>query len=176
MPKASRAGARKKRKPRQNQAPPAATPATTQAGTLSQRRELSPRARVVALVVGDALCFLIFASIGTNQHGEGVNLLYSAWVALPFLAAWFAVSPFLGAFRAELATSPKQMLLRTALAWLATWPFAMAFRWLQIDRTKGTPLGAFLSFAAVALLFNLALLAIWRWPFALNNNLRKRGI
>ena len=176
MPKASRAGARKKRKPRQNQAPPVAAPAATQARALAQHHELSPRARVIALVVGDALCFLIFASIGTNQHGEGINLLYSVWVALPFLAAWFAVSPFLGAFRGELATSPKRMLVRTLLAWLVTWPFAMALRWLQIDRVTGTAPGAFLSFAVVALLFNLALLAIWRWPFALNNNLRKRGI
>ncbi len=176
MPKASRAGARKKRKPRQNQAQPEATPTAIPANARSQRRELSPRARLISLVVGDALCFLIFASVGTNQHGEGISLLYSVWVALPFLAAWFAVSPLLGAFRAELATSPRRMLARTALAWLATWPVAMAFRWLQIDRVKGTPLGAFLSFAVVALLFNLALLAIWRWPFALNNDLRKRGI
>jgi len=176
MPKTSRAGARKKRKPRQNQAPPAAPSAAPRARALPERRELSPRTRIIALVVGDALCFLIFASIGTNQHGEGINLLYSVWVALPFLAAWFAVSPFLGAFRAELATSPRRMLVRTALAWLVTWPFAMAFRWLQIDRVTGTTPGAFLSFAVVALLFNLALLAIWRWPFALNNDLRKRGI
>lgn len=176
MPKASQAGARKKRKPRQNQAPPAATPTTAPASMLSQRRELSPRARIIALVVGDVLCFLIFVSLGTNQHGEGINLFYSVWVALPFLGAWFAVSPFLGAFRAELSTSPRQMLMRTALAWLITWPVAMAFRWLQIDRVKGTPPGAFLSFAVVALFFNLALLAIWRWPFALNNNLRKRGL
>src|SRR5579883_3302479 len=179
MPKASRASSRKKLTDRPSeQAPqqPTSSAATQPVKPLYRSREMSPRGRLISLVVGDILCFLIFASLGTNQHGEGVNLLYSAWVALPFLAAWFAVSPFLGAFRAELATSPKQMLLRTALAWLATWPFAMAFRWLQIDRTKGTPLSAFLSFAAVALLFNLALLAIWRWPFALNNNLRKRGI
>jgi hypothetical protein len=51
----------------------------------------------------------------------------------------------------------------------------MALRWLQVDRLTGTPPGAFFAFATVALLFNLALLAIWRWPFALNNDLRKRG-
>lgn len=167
MPKASRASARRKRQTRQKQAP---------SGARFERRELSPRARVVALVVGDALCFLIFASVGTNQHGEGINPLYAAWVALPFLAAWFAISPFLGVFSASLAASPRQMLVRTVLAWLVTWPGAMALRWLQVERVTGTPPGAFLAFAVVALLFNLALLAIWRWPFALNNDLRKRGM
>jgi hypothetical protein len=166
MPKASRTGARRKRQTRQAPIPTA---------TYVERRELSPRTRTVALVVGDALCFLIFASVGTGQHGEGINPLYSAWVALPFLTAWFAVSPFVGAFGSSLATSPRRMLVRTMLAWLVTWPVAMAFRWLQVDRVTGTPPGAFFSFATVALLFNLALLAIWRWPFALNNDLRKRG-
>jgi len=173
MPKASRAGARRKRPARQKQAPPVAAVST---GAPGVRRELSPRARVVALVVGDALCFLIFASIGMNQHGGGINLLSAAWVALPFLAAWFAVSPFLGAFEATLARSPRRMLLRTVLAWLVSWPVAMAMRWLQVDRVTGTPPGAFLAFAVVALFFNLALLAIWRWPFALNNDLRTREL
>lgn len=173
MPKASRAGARTKRQARQKQA---SAPAAAPTEARPARREMSPRARVVALAVGDALCFLIFASIGTNQHGEGVNLLYSVWVALPFLAAWFAVSPFLGAFGASLATSPRRMLVRTLLAWLVTWPVAMALRWLQVDRVTATPPGAFFSFAVVALLFNLALLTIWRWPFAFNNDLRKRGL
>jgi hypothetical protein len=173
MPKASRAGARRKRQTRQKQALPA-TAVSTDAPRA--RRELSPRARIVALVVGDALCFLIFASVGMNQHGEGVNLLTAAWVALPFLTAWFAVSPFLRAFEATLASSPRRMLLRTVLAWLVTWPVAMALRWLQVDRVQGTPPGAFVAFAVVALFFNLALLAIWRWPFALNNDLRARGM
>jgi hypothetical protein len=126
--------------------------------------------------VGDALCFLIFASVGMNQHGEGVNLFSAAWVALPFLAAWFAVSPFLGAFGATLASSPRRMLQRTVLAWLVSWPVALALRWLQVDRVQGTPPGAFFAFSVVALLFNMALLVIWRWPFALNNDLRKRGL
>lgn len=173
MPKASRASGRRKRQARQKQVS-ASTAAPT--GVRLLRREMSPRARVVALAVGDALCFLIFASVGTGQHGEGVNPLYSVWVALPFLAAWFVVSPFLGAFGASLATNPRRMLGRTALTWLASWPVAMALRWLQVDRVTGTPPGAFFSFAAVALLFNLALLTIWRWPFALNNDLRKRGM
>ena len=30
-------------------------------------------------------------------------------------------------------------------------------------------------FALIALVFNLAVLEVWRWPFALNNSMRKRG-
>lgn len=177
MPKASRAGARKSNQARQAGPPPSESVAPP-VRPLHQSRELSPRMRTISLVVGDIICFLIFASLGTNQHGEGVNLLYSFWIALPFVAAWFVVSPFVGAFRADIATSPKRMFMRTILCWLATWPVAMALRWLQIDRVKTppTPLGSFLAFAVVALLFNTALLLLWRWPFAANNNLRKRGV
>ena len=52
----------------------------------------------------------------------------------------------------------------------------MIFRWLLVDRTKGTAFSSLLAFAIVALIFNAGLLLIWRWPFALNNDLRKRGV
>lgn len=173
MPKASRAGARKSNQGRQT-AQTAAAPARPPL----RSRELSPRMRTISLVIGDIICFLIFASLGTDQHGEGVNLLYSLWIALPFIAAWFVVSPFVGAFREDVATNAKRMATRTILCWLATWPLAMFFRWLAVDRIKTppTPLSSFLAFAGVALLFNTVLLLIWRWPFAWNNNLRKRGV
>lgn len=181
MPKASRSGGRKKSPARQSEQAPqqsTASAATQPVKPLYRSKEMSPRGRVISLVVGDIFCFLIFASLGTSQHGEGVNVLYSIWVALPFLAAWFLVSPFVGAFRADIATKPTKMIIRTALSWLATWPVAMLFRWLLIDRVKvpPTPINSFLSFAFVALAFNLGLLLLWRWPFALNNDLRKRGL
>lgn len=181
MPKASRAGSRKKSQARQSeQAPPQSTSsaATQPVKPLYRSKEMSPRGRVISLVVGDIFCFLIFASLGTSQHGEGVNVLYSIWVALPFLAAWFLISPFVGAFQADVATKPTRMIIRTALSWLATWPVAMLLRWLLIDRVRvpPTPFSSFMSFAFVALAFNLGLLLLWRWPFALNNDLRKRGL
>jgi hypothetical protein len=181
MPKASRASSRKKMTDRQSeQAPqqPTSSAATQPVKPLYRSREMSPRGRLISLVVGDTLCFLIFASLGTNQHGEGVNVLYSIWVAVPFLAAWFLVSPFVGAFRADIATRPTRMIIRTALSWLATWPVAMLFRWLLIDRVKPSPpsFSDFMSFAFVVLAFNLGLLLLWRWPFALSNDLRKRGL
>jgi hypothetical protein len=62
------------------------------------------------------------------------------------------------------------MVIRTALAWLLAWPIAMLLRGIFVDH--GIPL---LSFAIIVLLFNMLLLLVWRWPFALNNSMRKRG-
>jgi Flp pilus assembly protein TadB len=61
-------------------------------------------------------------------------------------------------------------VIRTAVAWLLAWPVAMLLRGIFVDH--GIPP---LSFALVVLLFNMLLLLIWRWPFALNNRMRKRG-
>jgi hypothetical protein len=137
---------------------------------------MSNRTRVISLITGDILCFVIFAVLGTNAHQKGSSFLYDLWVSIPFMTAWFLVSPFVGAYRADVATQPAKMLLRTLLAWLASWPVAMGLRWLLVERTSPVPLESFLSFALVTLLVNLILLVIWRWPFALNNSLRKRGI
>lgn len=179
MPKSSRANKRNTSHAHHSEhAPQASIMAETPIKPLHKQREMSPRTRIIALAVGDIICFLIFASLGTNAHGQGVNLLNSLWVALPFVVAWFIVSPWVGAFRAGIATQPKRMAIRVMLAWLATWPVAMALRWLLVDRVsvpRVTP-GAFLSFAVVALVFNLVILLIWRWPFAMNNGLRKRGL
>jgi hypothetical protein len=172
MPKARRTGKSK------TQGQPPSSTAATPVKPLYQRREMSPRGRVISLVSGDILCFLIFVSLGADQHGEGFDLLYNLWLALPFVAAWLIVSPFVGAFRADVATQPTKMIIRTLLSWLATWPVAMAFRWLLVDRVKQPPtsFNSFLAFAFVTLAFNIGLLLLWRWPFALNNDLRKRGI
>lgn len=139
-------------------------------------REMSPRARLIALSVGDIICFLIFASLGTNAHGKGVNIPQTIWVALPFIAAWFAVAPLIGVYKADIATLPGKMLQRTLLAWLVSWPLAMLLRWVQVERLSPVTPAQFLSFSLVALIANTLILTIWRWPFALNNSLRKRGV
>lgn len=178
MPKASQSRRRK-----QNQSRPANTeqPTTTARAATNDRprrsiQEMSPRTRIISLAVGDALCFLIFVSLGSNAHGKGINFLFSLWLAIPFVAAWFLVSPFVGAFKTDVATRPSKMLVRTVLSWLATWPVAMAFRWLIVERLSPVSLGDFVSFSLVVLFTNLILLVIWRWSFALNNSLRKRGV
>lgn len=177
MPKASRSRRRKLNQDGSASQEQPAISANAANGVQPRRRiqEMPNRARIISLVVGDILCFMIFASLGTQAHGKGVNILGSIWVAIPFLAAWFIVSPFVGAYRADVATSPSKMLLRTLLCWLATWPVAMFFRWLLVERVAPVSFGSFLSFSIVVLIVNFILLVVWRWPFTLNNSLRKRG-
>ena len=177
MPKASQSRRRQTNPEQSANHEQSTTTASATAGTLPRRRvqEIPNRVRVTSLAIGDILCFLIFVSLGSNAHGKGVNFLYSLWLSIPFIAAWFVVSPFVGAYRSDVATRPAKMLVRTILCWLATWPVAMFFRWLLVERVSPVSLGSFLSFSAVVLIVNCALLLIWRWPFTLNNSLRKRG-
>jgi hypothetical protein len=136
-------------------------------------KELRYTQAVIMLIIGDLLCFLIFAALGRNTHGESSGftaILQIFQTALPFAAGWFLVSPFAGAFRHKILAQPRAMVMRTALAWLLAWPIAMLLRGFFVDH--GVPP---LSFAIVVLLVNMLLLLIWRWPFALNNSLRKRG-
>ena len=136
-------------------------------------KELPYAQAVIMLVIGDLICFLIFSALGRNQHRESSGftaILQIILTALPFVAGWFLVSPFVGVFRHTVLVKPGAMVMRTALAWLLAWPVAMLLRGIFVDH--GIPP---LSFAIVVLLFNMLLLLIWRWLFALTNNLRKRG-
>jgi Protein of unknown function (DUF3054) len=136
-------------------------------------KEIPYKQAVIMLVIGDLLCFLIFAALGRSSHGEASGFAAIPQIiitALPFAASWFLVSPFVGAFRHKILAQPRAMVIRTALAWLIAWPVAMLLRGIFVDH--GIPP---LSFAIIVLLFNMLLLLVWRWPFALNNSMRKRG-
>ena len=136
-------------------------------------REIPYKRAVILLVIGDLLCFLIFVALGRNSHGEASGFAAIPQIiltALPFVAGWFLVSPLVGAFRHKILSQPRAMVIRTALAWLLSWPVAMLLRGIFYDH--GIPP---LSFAIIVLLFNMLLLLVWRWPFALNNSMRKRG-
>ena len=135
--------------------------------------EMSNTRRIATLVVGDALTFLIFAAIGRSSHGEATGLAAIPQIALtaaPFAAAWFIVAPFAGAYRRELTAQPRKMAIRTVLAWLLSWPVAMALRGIFVDHAVPP-----LSFALITLIFNTFILLIWRWPYAFNNSIKKRG-
>ncbi|HEU0003907.1 MAG TPA: DUF3054 domain-containing protein [Ktedonobacteraceae bacterium] len=136
-------------------------------------REMSYQQALISLVIGDILVFIIFAILGDTSHGKLSGLasvFHSIVVALPFIAGWFLVSPFIGLFRRAILTQPRAMATRTLLAWLPAWVIAMILRGIFVDH--GVPAPAFM---VIALVFNAALLEIWRWPFALNNAARKRG-
>ncbi len=136
-------------------------------------KEIPYKQAVIMLVIGDLLCFLIFAALGRSSHGEASGFAAIPQIvitALPFAAGWFLVSPFVGAFRHKILAQPRAIVIRTALAWLLAWPVAMLLRGIFVDH--GIPP---LSFAIIVLLFNMLLLLVWRWPFALNHSMRKRG-
>jgi len=121
--------------------------------------------RVIALAAGDAASFLLFAAVGRTTHNEasGITaLLQVAETALPFALGWFAVAPFVGAFRRSKTTGPVRMLARTELAWVLAWPVTLVLRW-AIAPNHNVPF----SFAMVILLANAVFLGIWRTAFAL---------
>lgn len=132
-------------------------PATT------ARSLLAGRARIPALVIGDAAMFLLFAGIGRQSHGEasGLGALGQvAETAIPFALGWFVVAPLLGAYRARATATPGAMLRRTELAWLGAWPATLLLRWTF---TREVPPW---SFALVILLANALFLGAWRGAFA----------
>jgi hypothetical protein len=134
---------------------------TTQAAPITNKRYIP------MLVFGDAIAFLAFAAIGRGSHGEATGFAALPEVfltALPFAAAWFIVAPFMRAYRSDIFASPRGMARRTIIAWAVAWPLSMVFRGVFVDH--GIPP---LSFAIVTLIFNMLILLLWRWPFALNN-------
>ncbi|MFL5627848.1 MAG: DUF3054 domain-containing protein [Ktedonobacteraceae bacterium] len=144
----------------------------TKPGVAKTPAEMPDKQRIAVLVVGDVLAFLAFAAIGRGSHGEASGFAAIPQIvltALPFAAAWFIVAPLVGAYRRDLTADPRKMAKRTALAWLLSWPVAMALRGIFVDH--GIPP---LSFAIITLIFNTVILLIWRWPYALNNSIKKR--
>ncbi len=135
---------------------------------------LGQRGYVTTLVLGDILAFLIFADLGRRSHGAaaGLSALFEVIkTAAPFLLGWFAVAPWLKAYRDERLTSnpnePQQrgllvrtMLQRTTLAWLVACPVGLVLRALFLWR--GIPV----SFAIVTFASTLLILGGWRALFA----------
>jgi hypothetical protein len=119
--------------------------------------------RTAALAAGDALAFMLFAAIGRASHGEASGLdavLQVAETAAPFAIGWFAVAPFVGAYRAEVAARPRAMLVRSALAWLIAWPIGLLLR--ALIRSSSIPA----TFAIITLVTVLIILLGWRGVFA----------
>src|SRR2546421_9655125 len=144
--------------------------ATEKAGNTGKERSTSRH--MVVLASGDLLAFLAFAAIGRGSHGEATGLAAIPQVILtaaPFAIAWFIVAPFVGAYRGELVTHPRKMVLRTLVAWVLSWPVSMLLRGIFVDHAVPP-----LTFALIALVINTAFLLLWRWPYALNNSLKKK--
>ena len=125
--------------------------------------------RISTLVLGDFIVFLVFATIGRRSHGEASDIWQIFLTALPFAAGWFLVAPFVGVYRRILMSDPRKMAKRTVLAWILSWPVAMALRGIFVDHAIPPA-----TFAIIALITNLILLLVWRWPYALTNQMRDR--
>ena len=125
--------------------------------------------RIAALVAGDLIAFVAFATLGRDTHHEATGfdaIGQTLWTALPFALGWFLVAPWLGAFRRAGAERPLQMLQRAEIAWLASWPVTLLLRWAFTSDHHIPPL----SFAIVALLANAVILGGWRTAFAALTN------
>lgn len=142
--------------------PHPATPAPSTAPTRTRQTHL-------LLIAGDLISFTIFAIIGRRSHSEPADVL--AWyevlkTAAPFMAGWFLVAPWLGAFRAAdylrgATHGIGTVARRTALAWLVAAPLALLLRALLLQR--GIPW----TFALITFTTNLIFLTGWRSLFAL---------
>jgi hypothetical protein len=114
------------------------------------------------LIAGDALAFLVFATLGRGQHHEPTAfaaLWQTVLTAVPFALGWFLVAPWLGAFRWARTGTLARMLRTTLVAWLAAWPATLLLRWAFTGRVPPV------AFAAVILLVNAVLLVAWRGAF-----------
>jgi Protein of unknown function (DUF3054) len=128
--------------------------------------------RIAALVVGDLIAFVVFATLGRDTHHEAAGfdaIGQTIWTALPFALGWFLVASWLGAFKRAGTERPLDMLRRTEIAWLASWPVALLLRWAFTPDHHIPPL----AFAIVALLANAIILGGWRTAFAALTNRAK---
>jgi len=128
--------------------------------------------RIILLVIGDAIVFLIFAAVGRRSHGEAASIssfLQVVGTATPFALGWFIVAPFVGAYRRRKTTGVGKMARWTALSWVAAWPVALLFRGIAVDRAVPP-----VTFMLISLISNMVFLEVWRALFAWMSGLRRR--
>ncbi len=121
-------------------------------------RMLQPLVLVAAL--GDLAVFALFVFAGRAEHGIVQEAAF--WrTALPFAAVWFALSPWLGAFRTSTLTSVRTSAWRIPLVWLLCGVIAVVLRVWLTDRTFQ------LTFALVAIGVQAVMLLGWRVALSL---------
>ncbi|GCE18072.1 DUF3054 domain-containing protein [Dictyobacter kobayashii] len=144
---------------------------TTSAIEGSKPRNQKEARRLWTLIIGDVLVFLIFSVIGRQSHGEdsGLSAAFKVvWTALPFAISWFLIAPFMGAFRRELMTEPRQIARKTGFAWLAAWPLGVILHFVFEQHLPD--LVSVITFGLVTLITNTVFLFVWRIPFAMTNH------
>jgi FlaA1/EpsC-like NDP-sugar epimerase len=130
---------------------------------LEQVPHATQRSRPLLLIIGDALAFLLFSAIGRSSHSQAAGLdaiVQVANTAAPFLLGWYIVAPFTGVYRNATTSTPRQMLVRTALTWLIACPVGLVLRAIYLQREIP------LSFALVTFGVHLLIMVLWRGGWA----------
>jgi hypothetical protein len=137
---------------------------TVDTNGLASNKDSKSIGRIILLVIGDAIVFLIFAAVGRRSHGEAASIssfLQVVGTAAPFALGWFIISPIVGAYRRRQTTGVRKMAQWTALSWLAAWPVALLFRGIAVDRAVPP-----WTFMLISLISNMLFLEVWRVLFA----------
>ena len=111
------------------------------------------------LAIGDLLVLVAFAAVGRSNHGEGLDVAGTLATAAPFVASWFVVGPFLGAFSRSATSSKGGAVVGLLGGWAVSMPVALAVRGAIKGEVPPTP------FIAVSMVATLAFLAAWRVLF-----------
>ncbi len=89
---------------------------------------------VTLLILGDVLALAVITLIGFGTHDMLIQFPVERIMAtfLPILAGWFLIAPWLGLFKPEITTNPKQ-LWRPLLAMVLAAPLAGLLRALMLN-------------------------------------------
>lgn len=90
--------------------------------------------KVYLLILGDALALAVITLIGFGTHNELIQFPIDRILAtfLPLLAGWFLIAPWLGLFKPEITSDPRQ-LWRPVLAMLLAAPLAGLLRAMMLN-------------------------------------------
>jgi len=111
------------------------------------------------LAAGDVAVFLAFATIGAASHAANANPLSVTLTAAPFIVAWLAVAPLMGAYTRRAVGTYQGAAVTTARAWLVGVPSGLALRGVVTSHLPPP------SFAVVTLLSTAVLLGVWRGSY-----------
>jgi hypothetical protein len=108
------------------------------------------------VLIGDLVCFLVFAVLGLRSHEDGITAGGILRAAVPFQTGWLVVS-LLMRRRSPVSSSDAQTVVQT---WVPAWAIGLVLRTAIFDRSFAP------TFAVVSLLVNAVLLLLWRAVFA----------
>lgn len=110
------------------------------------------RHRGAVLLVGDLVCFLVFALLGLRSHEDGITLGGVLRAATPFQAGWL-IAGLVPTFHERRSAHRRTGVLRR---WAPAWVVGLGLRTLLFDRSFEV------SFAIVSFIANGLILLLWR--------------